>query len=97
MSFEEFQDGRRPSWTSKRNVLAILNLYIAPISPIKFRLNLTYGLGEMSFEELQDGRRGSRLGYRKGTSLVILNLCVTVTLPIKFWRDPTHGLGGDIV
>ena len=25
--------------------LAILNLYVAPVPPIKFRLNLTYGLG----------------------------------------------------
>ena len=26
-------------------ILAILNLYVAPMLPIKFWLNLTYGLG----------------------------------------------------
>ena len=44
MSFEEFQDGRHlgyRNWT----ILAILNFYNAPMPPIKFRLNLTYGLG----------------------------------------------------
>ena len=44
-------------------ILAILNLYNAPMPPIKFRLNLTYGLGEMSFEEFQDGHHDSHLGY----------------------------------
>ena len=46
--------------------------------PIKFRLNLTYGLGEMSFEEFQHGPHGSHLGYQNGSILAILNLCVTV-------------------
>ena len=43
MSFEEFQDGH----LGYRNgtILAILNLYDAPIPLIKFQLNLTYGLG----------------------------------------------------
>ena len=43
MSFEEFQDG----YLSYRNgtILAILNLYVAPMPPIKFRLHPTYGLG----------------------------------------------------
>ena len=42
MLFEEFQDGR----LRFRNgmILAILNLYVAPMPPIKFWLNLTYGL-----------------------------------------------------
>ena len=57
MSFEEFQGGRHGSHLGYQNgtILAILNLYNAPMPPIKFRLNLTYGLGEMSFEEFQDG------------------------------------------
>ena len=48
MSFEEFQDGRNGSHLGYRNgtILAILNLYVAPMPPIKFRLNLTYGFGE---------------------------------------------------
>ena len=34
-----------PSWTLELNDLAILNLNVTPMPPIKFRLNLTYGLG----------------------------------------------------
>ena len=47
MSFEEFQDGRHGSHLGywNRPILAILNLYVAPMPPIKFQLNLTYGLG----------------------------------------------------
>ena len=47
MSFEEFQDGHHGGHLGYRNgtILAILNLYNAPMPPIKFRLNLTYGLG----------------------------------------------------
>ena len=43
MSFEEFQDGH----LGYRNgtILAILNLYNTLMYPIKFLLNLTYGLG----------------------------------------------------
>ena len=43
MSFEEFQDGRH----GYRNgtILAMLNLCVVPMPPIKFRLNLTYGFG----------------------------------------------------
>ena len=47
MSFEEFQDGCHSGHLVYRNgmVLAILNLYVAPMPHIKFRLNLTNGLG----------------------------------------------------
>ena len=45
MSFEEFQEGRHGGHLGYRNgtILAILNLYVAPMPPIKFSLNLTYG------------------------------------------------------
>ena len=43
MSFEEFQDGGHLGYRN-RTILAILNLNVAPMPPIKFRLNLTYGL-----------------------------------------------------
>ena len=48
MSLEEFQDGRHGGDLGYRNetILTILNLYNAPMPPIKFLLNLTYGLGE---------------------------------------------------
>ena len=90
MSFEEFQDGHcHGGHLGCRNgtILAIPNLYVVPMPPKKFRLNLTYGLREISFEEFQ---------YRNGTILAMLNLCVTVMLPIKFWLNPTYGLGGDV-
>ena len=47
MPFEEFQDGPHESHPGYQNVriLAILNLYNAPMPPIRFRLSLTYGLG----------------------------------------------------
>ena len=47
MSFEEFQDGRHGGHLGYKNrtILAILNFYNAPMPPIKFRLNLTYGFG----------------------------------------------------
>ena len=47
MSFEEFQDGRHVYgghlgyWN--RTILAILNLHVAKMPPIKFQLNPTYG------------------------------------------------------
>ena len=86
MSFEGFQDSHHGSYLGYQNgiILAILNLYNAPIPPIKFRLNLTYGLG---------GDIG-HLGYPNGSILAILNVCVTVMLPIKFWLNLTYGLGG---
>ena len=90
MSFEEFQDGHRVGHLGNRNgtVLAILNLCVTVMPPIKFQLNLTWGLGGDVFEEFQDGRRG-HLGYRNGTILAILNLCVTVMPPIKFQLNQT--------
>ena len=47
MSFEEFQDGRHGGHLGYWNttILAIMNLYVAPMPPIKFWLNPTYSLG----------------------------------------------------
>ena len=47
MSFEEVQDGCHGGCLGYQNgtILAILNLYVAPMPPIKFWLNLSYGLG----------------------------------------------------
>ena len=86
MSFEEFQDGHHGGHLGygNRMILAILNLYVAPMPSIKFPLNMTYGLG-------------GDVGYRNGTILAILNLCVTVMPPINFQLNPTYGLGGDVV
>ena len=47
MWFEDFQDGHSGGHLGYWNkmILAILNLYVAPMPPIKFKLNPTYGLG----------------------------------------------------
>ena len=44
---EQFQDGCHGCHLGYQNgtILEILNLYNAPMPPIHFRLNLTYGLG----------------------------------------------------
>ena len=46
MSFEEFQDGRPVDYLEYRigTILAILNLCVTVMPPIKFQLNLTSGL-----------------------------------------------------
>ena len=81
MSFEEFQDGLPGSHFGYRNgtTLAILNLCVTVMSPIKFQLNRTSGFGG----------DGSHLEYQNGTILAILNLCVTVMPPIKFQLNQT--------
>ena len=83
MSFEEFQDGRNGCHLGYLNgtILAILNLRVTVMLPIKFLLNPTFGLGGILFEEFQDG---GHLGYLKGTILAILNLYVAAMPPIKF-------------
>ena len=47
MSFEEFQDGIHGGYLGYRNetMLAILNLCVTVMLPIKFWLNPTYSLG----------------------------------------------------
>ena len=77
-------------------ILAILNLCVTVMPPIKFQLKLTVW-EKMPFEEFQDGHHGGHLGYRNGMILAILNLCVTVMPPIKFQLNRTYGLGVDIV
>ena len=96
MSFEEFQDGHHDAHLGywNRTILVILNLYvhIASMPPIKFRLHLTYGLGDVVW-------RLSRwsLGYQNGTISAILNLYVTPMPPIKFRLNLTNGLGRDVI
>ena len=73
-------------------ILAILNFYVAPMPPIKFLLNLTYGLGGDVLWRIS----GGHLRYQNGTILAILNLYVTLMPPIKFQLNPTYSLG-DVV
>ena len=86
MSFEEFQDGHHGGHLGYLNgrILAILNLCVTVMLPIKFgSIQLTVW-EEMSFEEFQDG---------VSTTLAILNLHVAPMPPIKFWLNPTFSLG----
>ena len=45
MSFDEFQDGHHGGHLEYRNgtILAIMNLHVATMPPIKFQLNPTHG------------------------------------------------------
>ena len=77
------------------NDLAILNLHVTPIPPIKFRLNLTYCLGQRWLKDFQDGCHGGHLGYQNRTILAILNLHAAPMLSTKFPLHPTYGSGGN--
>ena len=60
--FVDFQNGHRGSHLGYQNgmILSILNIYVAPMPPIKFQLIPE----DTSFEDFQDGRHGGHLGYR---------------------------------
>ena len=90
MSFEEFQDGDHLGYLNG-TILAILNLCVTVMLPIKFWLNPTFGLGE---DVLKNFKMATI--YRSGTILEILNLYVAPMPPIKFWLNLTYGFGGDI-
>ena len=70
-------------------ILAILNLYVALMPPIKFQLNPVYGWVEMPFEDFQDGRHGSNLGYQNGMILLVISLHVAQMPPTKFGLNLT--------
>ena len=86
--FEEFQYGHSGGHLGYqiRKILAILNLYVTVIPPIKFRLNRTYGFGG----------DGGHLGYWNKLILAILNLHVATMPPIKFHLNPTYDSGEDV-
>ena len=66
-----------PSWISERNILAILNLYVAQMPPTKCLFNPMYGLRrDILFEEYQDSCHGGHLGHQKRMVLAILNFHV---------------------
>ena len=55
MSFEEFQDGHCGGLLGYQNrtILAILNLCVTVMPPVKFWLNLTYGLGRCHLKNVK--------------------------------------------
>ena len=99
MRFEEFQDGHLGSHLRylNRTILAILNLYVAPMPPIKFGPIRIMVWEEMSFEKFQDGLHGCHLGYQNETNLAVLNLHVSPMPPTKFLVNPTYHSGADVI
>ena len=76
----------------------ILNLYVAPMPPIHFRLNPTYGLGGDVIWRISRWPHAWRPSWiSEQNDLAILNLYVVPMPPIKFRLNPTYGLGGDVV
>ena len=95
MSFEEFQDGLHDGHLGYQNgkILAILNVCVTVMPPIKFWINWT----QFGRCRLKNFKMATMVGYRNGIILAILNLCVTVMPPINYWLNPTYGLGGDVI
>ena len=83
--------GYRNGW-----ILAILNLCVTVMPPIKFQLNRTYGLGGDVDWRISRWPSWRPSWILEQNDLAIVNLCVTMMPPIKFWLNPTYGLGGDI-
>ena len=83
MSFEEFKNGRYGGHLGYLNgtILAILNLCVTVMLPIKFWLNPTFGLG----------------GDGNNTILAILSLYNYAKPPIKFLLNLTYCLGLGVV
>ena len=98
MLFELFQGGRHGSQLGYQNetILAILNLYVPPMPPIKVWLNPTFWR-RCRFGEFQNGRHGGHLEYRNGTLVAILNLYVAPMPSIKIRLSLTYGFGEDVV
>ena len=93
ISFKEFQDGRHSHLGYQNGtIFAILNLCVTVMPPIKFWLNLTYGLeGDFVWRI----SRWLPLDWN-GTILANLNVHVATMSPTKFQLNPTYGSGGDV-
>ena len=70
-------------------ILAILNLCVTVMPPIKFQLNRTGFWRRCSLKNFKILAAGGHFGYLNGTILAIFNLCVTVMPPIKFQLNGT--------
>ena len=107
MSFEEFQNGHGGHLGyPNRTILAILNLYVAPMLPIKFRLNLTYGLGDVVWrisrwptwwpswiQEWNDFRNSESRCHCDASHKVFSSIRLTVweEMPFEEFEDGRHG------
>ena len=101
MSFEEFQDGHHGGHLGYQNRtnLAILNLYVAPMPPIKFRLHLTYGLVRDVLKNFKMADIRTKPFYveclsclRFGMSLSLGSIRITVLeMSFEEFQWPPHG------
>ena len=84
MSFEEFQDGRHGGHLGYWNgtILAILNLYVTVMPPIKFQLNPTYDLGGDVVCRISRWPPWPPSWITQRNNLAILNLYVATMPPI---------------
>ena len=97
MLLEEFQDGHHGGQLGYGNgtILAILNLCVTVMPPIKFQLNQTSSLGGDVVWRISRWPPW-HLRYRNEMILVILNLHVATMPPTKFQLNPTYGSGKDV-
>ena len=66
-------------------ILALFNLQVTPILPIKFQVNWPSGSGEEAEKkDFQDSRHGGHIAFPIGTILAIFALQDTLMLPAKF-------------
>ena len=91
MSFEEFQDGSHLGYRNGM-ILAILNLSVTVMPPIKFQLNQTE-FGRRCC--LKNFKMAAILDIGTEQILAILNLHVATMPPTKFQLNPTYGSGGN--
>ena len=72
-----------------KTILAFLNLHVAPIPSMMFRLNPTFCLErDVNFEEFQDDHHGGHLGDQDRMILAILTLHAAPISPMKFQLNP---------
>ena len=87
-----------PGHLGYRNVtiLAILNLYVAPMPLVKFRLNSTYGLGGDVVWRISRGRLAANLGIRTEQFSNSESQC-RYNASHQVSTQSAQGLGGDVV
>ena len=98
LSFEEYRDGHRGGHLGYQNGknLAILNFYVAPMPPIKFRFNPTYSCGgDVVWRILR--RSPWRPSWASERNDLNNSEYIPPMLPIKFRLNPTYSFGGDVV
>ena len=82
----DFQDGHHGSHLGFPigTILAIADLQVTPMLPIKFRASWPFGSAEEAKIDFQDGSHGGHLGYLIRTILAIFHLLVNQMLPTNF-------------